>query len=94
MRPSPTQNRKRRKNSNPNIARFPPSVFSSKPGSSLRNKSSQKDESKFFVLRARGRELLLKMYDKSPEALIMLTMLKHKSKSGGRSKMIRIFIKE
>jgi len=62
-----------RKNSNPKIARFPPSVFTSKPQS----KKIEVDP-KFFVLRAKGKELMLKMYDTSADALAMLAILKSK----------------
>ena len=51
----------------------------------------------FFVLRAKGKELMLKMYDMDPESQAKLASLKRRNqnchRSKERSKMIRVFIK-
>lgn len=56
----------------------------------------------FFVLRAKSKELMLKMYDQSQESINLLAMLKrnkldksiHIQRKEGRSKLIRMFIKD
>ena len=46
------------------------------------------------MLRAKAKELLLKMFDQSQEARLTLARLKKNKEEAGRSKMIRKFIKD
>ena len=65
--------RNSRRNSQPKVARVPTSVLLSEAQSKI-----SQQETKFFVLRAKDKELMLKMYDTSTKALTMLATLKSK----------------
>jgi len=66
-----------------------------------KSKPAQNDDDQrkptFFVLRAKGKELMLKMFDLNPAAHEKLANLKRRDEGQGkrskeRSKMIRVFI--
>ena len=65
--------RNSRRNSQPKVARVPTSVLLSEAQSKI-----SQQEPKFFVLRAKDKELMLKMYDTSTKAQTMLATLKSK----------------
>lgn len=56
--------------------------------------ASDLGKAEFFVLRAKDKQLLLKMFDQSSAAKQTLERLKRDREQSGRSKMIRVFIKD